>query len=110
MCFFFPVYQKKYDPTLLQPDKCDRGNVLMNAQIRVLILSNGTTYVLDDTFIDKIEGRFKKGWLNIENAADGSFFGNYYEYKDSDGQCCPSIRRPVEIDYKTRTLIFHDRK
>ena len=91
-------------------DQCDGGNALMNAQIRVLILSNGITYVTDDTFIDKIESRFKKGWLNIESATEGTFFGMYYEYKDTDGRCCPSVRRPIQIDYKTRKLTLTDSK
>ena len=91
------------------PDQCDGGNALMNAQTRVLILSNGTTYVTDDTFIDKIESRYKKGWLNIDNATEGTFFGTYYEYKDTDGRCCPSVRRPIQIDYKTKKMTFSDK-
>jgi hypothetical protein len=92
------------------PDQCDGGNALMNAQIRVLILSKGATYVTDDTYIDKIESQFKKGWLNIESATYGTFFGTYYEYKDSDGRCCPSIRRPIQIVYKTKKLTFADKE
>jgi len=91
------------------PDQCDGGNALMNAQTRVLILSNGITYVIDDTFIDKIESRYKKGWLNIENATGGTFFGAYYEYKDTDGRCCPSVQRPIQIDYKTKKVTFSDK-
>ena len=88
------------------PDQCDGGNALMNAQIRVLILSNGSTYITDDNFIDKIESKLKKGWLNIERVNDRTFYGTYYEYKDTDGRCCPSVRRPVQIDYKTKILTF----
>lgn len=91
------------------PDQCDGGNALMNAQIRVLILSNNAGYIIDDTYIDKIETRFKKGWFNIEKASYGTFFGTYYEYKETDGRCCSSIRRPFTIDYKTKKLEFTDK-
>ena len=93
------------------PDQCDGGNALMNAQIRVLILSSGTTYITDDTYIDKVESHLKKkGWLSIESANNGTFFGTYYEYKDADGRCCPSIRRSFNIDFKTKKLTFTDGK
>jgi len=91
------------------PDQCDGGNALMNAQIRILILSSGAAYVTDDTYIDKIETRFKKGWFGIEKASYGTFFGTYYEYKETDGRCCPSIRRPFTIEYKTKKLEFTDK-
>lgn len=91
------------------PDQCDGGNALMNAQVRVLIVSSGGSYITDDNFVEKIEKNFKTGWLNIERAADGTFYGTYYEYKDGDGRCCPSIRKAVEINYKTKKLIYADR-
>lgn len=90
------------------PFLCDGGNALMNAQIRVLILSKGTSYYTDDTYIDKIEKQYKDGWLNIERASEGTFFGTYYEYKEDDGRCCPSIKKRFTIDYKTKKLVFTD--
>jgi len=90
------------------PDQCDGGNALMNAQIRVLILSNDTGYTTDDSYIDKIESNLKKGWLIIESALGSYFYGTYYEYKDSDGRCCPSIKKPFSIDYKTKQLTFDE--
>lgn len=91
------------------PVQCDGGNALMNAQTRVLILSGGLSYITDDTYIDKVESRFKKGWLIIEKASYGTFSGTYYEYKENDGRCCPGIRRPFSIDYKTKKLEFTDK-
>ncbi len=93
---------------LFYPDQCDGGNALMNAQIRVLVLSTKSGYIIDDTLIDKVEGRLKKGWLNIERAEYGTFCGNYFEYKESDGRCCPSIKRPIIIDFKTKKLTFEE--
>jgi len=90
------------------PVQCDGGNALMNAQIRVLVLSNAAGYATDDSYIDKIESQFKKGWIIINGASYGSFYGTYYEYKDSDGRCCPSIKKPFSIDYKTKKLTFDE--
>ena len=88
------------------PDQCDHGNALMNAQVRLLILSHGENYTVDQSFIDKIEKDIKKGWLNIESVTDGTFYGTYYQYKENDGRCCPSIKRPIQIDYKSGKLIY----
>ena len=90
------------------PTQCDGGNALMNAQIRVLILSNAGGYTTDDSYIDKIESQFKKGWVIIDGALYGSFYGTYYEYKDSDGRCCPGIKKSFSIDYKTKKLTFDE--
>jgi hypothetical protein len=90
------------------PTQCDGGNALMNAQIRILILSNVDGYTTDDSYIDKIESQFKKGWVIIDSALYGSFYGTYYEYKDSDGRCCPSIKKSFSIDYKTKKLTFDE--
>ena len=90
------------------PDQCDGGNALMNVQIRVLVLSNVKGYNTDDSYIDKIETQLKKGWLIVEGAQYGSFYGTYYEYKDLDGRCCPSIKKSFSIDYKTKKLTFDE--
>ena len=91
---------------MFTPDQCDGGNALMNAQTRVLILSSGAAYITDDAYIDKIESRLKKGWIRIEEATYGTFYGTYYEYKETDGRCCPSIKRPFSIDYKSKKMEF----
>ncbi|MDB5223181.1 MAG: hypothetical protein JWN83_1848 [Chitinophagaceae bacterium] len=89
------------------PAQCDGGNALMNTQITVIVLSKGIDYSVDDTYIDKIETELKKGWIIIEGALYGSIYGKYYEYKKSDGRCCPSISKPFSIDYKTKKLTFN---
>jgi len=90
------------------PDQCDGGNALMNVQIRVLVLSSSKGYTADDSYIDKIEEQLKKGWLIVEGALGGYFYGTYYEYRDSDGRCCPSIKKQFSIDYKTKKLTFDE--
>jgi hypothetical protein len=91
---------------VFNPVQCDGGNALMNVQIRVLVLSGKAFYTVDDVYFKKIESRLDKGWLIIDKAVEGSFYGTYFEYRESDGRCCPSIRRPVLIEYKTQKLEF----
>lgn len=88
------------------PDQCDGGNAFANTQIRVLILSKGTGYTSDDRYLDNIQNRLKKGWLIVERAQGGTFYGTFYELKNDDGDCCPSIKKKFSIDYKTRKLNF----
>jgi len=88
------------------PTQCDGGNALMNAQSRVLILSSQTGYIADDTFIDKIESRYKKGWLHVESVVQGTIYGLYLEYKADDGRCCPSVKRTFSISYSDKKLTF----
>lgn len=90
------------------PDMCGGGNATMNVQIQVLILSKGTDYFVDDKFFNKIEEKYGGGI--IESVSDGVFFGTQYEYGENDGRCCPSIKKPFIIDYKTKKLTFTQEK
>jgi hypothetical protein len=85
------------------PVQCDGGNAMMNVQSRVLVLSKGIVWVADDKYIENIESK-KDGWLSVSGVVGGTIFGTYYEYKEDDGRCCPSIRKQFSIDYKTRKL------
>jgi hypothetical protein len=85
------------------PVQCDGGNAMMHAQSRVLFLSKGAGWVTDDSYIDNIE-RKKNGWLVVSGVKGETIFGTYYEYKDEDGRCCPSIKKQFTIDYKTKKL------
>ena len=80
----------------------------MAFQIQVLILSKGTDYFVDDKFFNKIEEKYGGGI--IESVSDGVFFGTQYEYGENDGRCCPSIKKPFIIDYKTKKLTFTQEK
>jgi hypothetical protein len=98
---------------LFSPRQCDGGNASMNAQKRVLILSQGQSYTIDDTFIDQVEQNHNKktgawGWFWIDRAADRYFYGTYSAYKDEDPRCCPSIERRFQINYATRELYFFE--
>lgn len=89
------------------PVQCDGGNALMNAQARVLILSKGTGWVTDDKYIESIEAK-KDGWLSVSGVMDGTIFGTYFAYGTDDPRCCPSIKKPFTIDYKTKKLLIEN--
>lgn len=88
------------------PASCGGGNYLMNAQEKILVLSTPAGYRVDDKMIKSVEDKLKKGWVHIEKAQYGSFYGTYYEYRDTDARCCPSIQKPFSLDYATRRLSF----
>jgi hypothetical protein len=88
------------------PQQCDGGNAMMNAQENLLILSKAGAYIVDDTYFDKIGSTLKSGWININGAAGGSFYGIYTDYKDDDPRCCPSIKKEFSLDYKSKKLEY----
>lgn len=91
------------------PDQCDGGNAMMYAQSRVIILSKGNSYTIDDTSLDTIEKQLKKGWLRFESALQGTLYGTYYEFTSSDGRCCPGIHRAFEINYSSKKISYPGR-
>ena len=95
---------KKLDALVsFNPVQCDGGNAMMNVRSTVLILSKGTIWITDDKYMENIESK-KDGWLSVNGVLGGTIFGTYYEYKEDDGRCCPSIKKQFSIDYKTRKL------
>jgi hypothetical protein len=96
---------------LFNPIQCDGGSALMNAQTRLLILSQGTRYVTDDRHIDEAERSLLSGidgYFQIERAEDGHFFGTLIQYAALDARCCPSIKRGFRLSYKTGDITFFD--
>lgn len=85
------------------PVQCDGGNAMMNVQSRVFLVSKGVTWTADDQFIENLESK-KDGWLSVSGVMDGTIFGTYYEYAPDDGRCCPGIKKPFTIDYKSKKL------
>jgi len=80
-----------------------RGNAMMDAQDRILILSKGAAWITDDKYISNIESK-KDGWLSVSGVTEGIIYGTYYEYDKDDGRCCPSIKTQFSIDNKTKKL------
>jgi hypothetical protein len=94
---------------LFSPIQCDGGSALMNAQTRLLILSQGTGFVTDDRHIDDAERSLLSGidgYFQIERAEDGHFFGTLIQYAALDARCCPSISRTFRLSYKTGEITF----
>lgn len=98
---------KKLDALIsFNPQQCDGGNALMNAQVNVLVLSKAGAYSVDETYFDKVEATLKSGWITIQGAAGGSFHGTFTDYKDDDPRCCPSVKKEFSLDYKTKKLEY----
>lgn len=96
---------------LFQPKQCDGGGALMNAQERILIMSGPSGYTIDSTMINEIQESLTKGkWAGffITRAKNGYIYGEYYEYRDSDSSCCPSINRRFSISYTSKEFEFID--
>ncbi len=91
---------------LFRPNQCDGGNALMNIQIKLLILSSPNKYIVDDKFMNVFESQNGKGWFILDNATEGTIYGTYYEYTETDGRCCPSIRRKISIYFSSKKLEF----
>lgn len=91
-----------------QPNSCGGGNALMNVEIKVLILSNGLNYIVDEQYFNNIENTFNEGWIFINGLSGSDFYGTYYNYEEGDARCCPTIKRPINIDYKTSSLTFNN--
>jgi len=91
------------------PVACSGGNALMNAETKLLILSEASEYRVDDQFFEKIEQQLNSGWIIVNGAGFQTIFGTYYDFKNDDARCCPSIRRDIQIDVKSKKLEFVDR-
>jgi hypothetical protein len=98
---------------LFNPIQCDGGNALMNSQTRLLILSVGSGYTIDDQYVDQQDQKYSKsvgawGWFEISGARDGDLIGTYNQYLDTDARCCPSIEKKFRLNYATGKLTFFD--
>jgi hypothetical protein len=87
------------------PYLCDGGNALMNAQERVIIVSKVSEYIIDDKTINNIEKELTSGWLFVRGA-HGDITGEFQDYNENDGRCCPSIIKPFSISYKDKKIEY----
>ena len=92
----FPIYQ------------CDGGNATMWHQEQILVLSQGSDYVVIDNYFHKF-GTNLTGFFHLDSAATKTVFGTYYEFTDNDGRCCPSIQKPIKIDLKKNEFKYIDK-
>jgi hypothetical protein len=86
------------------PSQCDLGNASMWSQLKIVVLSSPTGYVVNDTLFDGTGDEFpawlliaEEGFVLIDSITDRHFVGNRVAFRDGDGHCCPSIREPFSI-------------
>jgi len=90
------------------PYLCDGGNALMNSQEKILILSKGQEYTVDERTLREIEGKLNSGWLYIHSVVGGTFIGEFQAYAKDDGRCCPSIQKRFNISYTDKSIKYFE--
>ena len=56
------------------PYLCGGGNALMNAEEKILVLSRGSTYIIDETFFSRIEEKLEQGLAAYDRRFRRNFF------------------------------------
>jgi hypothetical protein len=90
----------------LSPYLCSGGNALMHSQITIIILTSGSSFYVDDKLIPNLEKNLTSGWYNINGASYGTIFGNFTDFSEDDAHCCPSLKKPFQINYITKKLEY----
>ena len=89
------------------PQQCDGGNALMNAQTTVLILSanNGSRYIVDDKKLENLKGLPDGMWARFEKfTRSGNITGTAFGYRNSDPRCCPSLKADFTYTYPSSRI------
>jgi hypothetical protein len=93
---------KKIDALItFRPNQCDGGNLSMWTEIQLLVLSSNSGYNVNENFFDTCY-LHKKGYFFLNKIENCVFVGDYYEFKETDSHCCPSIHKSIYIDFKTK--------
>lgn len=89
------------------PVQCDGGNASMWTQMAVFIISDGEGYylnpVINEGVLNSI-GTDSPGFYHYDSIGVNKVYATYIEFKEDDGHCCPSIKKPVVIDSKNLDL------
>lgn len=91
-----------------QPQQCDGGNGSMWTITDVLILSDKNSYKITDTidFSEFDNTAFdSSGFYQISYISGQKVYGQFIQFLEDDGHCCPSINRDVIFDFPSRKLI-----
>lgn len=89
------------------PQQCDGGNALMNAQTTVLILSanNGSRYIINDKKLENLKGLPDGMWARFERVTrSGNIAGTALGYRNSDPRCCPSLKADFTYAYPSSRI------
>jgi len=89
------------------PYQCDGGNATMWVQYQLLVLSNGDNYSVIDDYFEKFNT--DPGFFLLDSVSTKTVFGTYFEIKNNDSRCCPSIKRPIKIDLNKNEFTYSDK-
>lgn len=91
------------------PAQCNGGNGSVWIQFEVFTVSDSVGYQTIAYLGEGIFSAFGKdtsGFYWYDSIAPNKIYGRFMNFLESDGYCCPSIIRPVIIDYYTRKVIY----
>lgn len=91
------------------PVQCDGGNGSIWIQFEVFTVSDSNNYKTEPYLGEGIFSAFGKdtsGFYWYDSIAPNKIFGRFINFLGGDGYCCPSVIRPIIIDYKTREVIY----
>jgi hypothetical protein len=84
------------------PDQCDGGSGSVWFRYQILIVSYKTKYDLSCFLSEGLSnqiGKSKEGFRFIDSIANNEIWGTYYEFKEGDAFCCPSIVKRYNEKY-----------
>ncbi len=82
-----------------RPLQCEGGNASVNTQYKLLALSTPSGYTIDDTFFNLVDIMEASGFYILDSLNRYGFYGTYYNYTETDGYCCPSIKKTIKITF-----------
>jgi hypothetical protein len=99
------------------PQQCDGGNAMAWSQEQVLVVSEKDRYKVFDNFFDSsfqnsLEKLSDQGIENyifyIDSFTSKKLFGTVFMFSDTDGHCCPSLRRSFTVAYPSKDITMGD--
>jgi hypothetical protein len=84
------------------PDQCDGGNGSVWVRFQILIISDKSKYDLSSYLSEGLNnqiGKSKEGFRFIDSISNNEIWGTYYEFKEGDAFCCPSIIKRFHEQY-----------
>lgn len=94
---------------IFHPMQCDGGNGSMKFQYALLIISNENEYYFLEHYPSTNLGM--GGYYYYYNSIEkNGINASYYEYKNEDSRCCPSIRKEHFLEFKEGHLYLNEHK
>lgn len=89
------------------PKQCDGGNASMWDQYNIQIVSDKDNYNIKTDYQAGTSlsiGSTDEGFYWLDSIVNNKLLGTYYQFKDGDGRCCPSIVKRIVIYYDTKKI------